>query len=550
MTEACPPGVQADEVRAQLQRILAAPDFKVSERNRRFLSYVVEKSLSGDAAQIKAYTIATSVFGRGKDFDPQIDSIVRIEAGRLRRALENYYLRSGADDPLEINIPKGSYVPEFMQRAAGDRKGGQARVHPPVSQRNATRHGPRIFVAPFEEDEGDEKDPNFMHGLVRQIIVGLTRFTDLFVFGANTTFGARPEVDRAKLRAELGADYILSGGTSLSPTQFSIEVMLINAIDGQCLWGETFYRRLEPKEILRLRDEVAKSVVRTLAQPYGILSSKALDIDGDHPERMSSYDCVVRFHSYWRTYDHEAFEAVRVGLEHAIASDPGYAEAFACLSQMYTNAARFGEDVSHATNDPLKRARDLALRAIELSPGSSRGHHALGLALWFSGNVSGSLEALKTGWALNPNDSEVMADLGLRHAMLMEWDKGVPLLEESYARNPAQPSPYRVGLVLYHLAHNHDEAAFDEAHRIDEPKLVHNHLLKAVTAARFGRLEDAHASLEAVLAIDASYLDHIVADLRYRNLHPDLIEIIVAGVKVLSEQINLGQAVRFHRQSS
>ncbi len=526
-------GIQATDVRAQLQRIVTASDFEASDRNRRFLSFVVDKSLSGDAAHIKAYTIATSVFGRGQDFDPQIDSIVRIEAGRLRRALENYYLRSGADDPIEISIPKGSYCPKFVPRAADDRKDSPLRVDPPVSRGTAARSGRRIFVAPFEEEEGTEVRPNFTHGLMRQIIVGLTRFTDLFVFGPNTTFGTGPYVDRVRPRADLEADFILTGGTSLSSTQFSIEVMLIDAIDGQCLWGETFNRQLEPGEILRLRDEVANSVVRTLAQPYGILSSKALDVDGDHPERMSSYDCVARFHTYWRTYDREMFEPVRVGLEQAIATDPGYAEAFACLSQIYTNAARFGEDVSHATKDPLKRARDLALRAIELTPGSSRGHHALGLAFWFSGNLSGSLEALEKGLALNPNDSEIMADLGLRRTMRMDWDRGVPLLEESYARNPAQPSPHRVGLVLNHLAHDRDEAAFDEARRIDAPQVVYGHLLTAVAAARLGRSQEANASIASILAIDADYFDRIVEDLQSRNLHSDLIEIIVAALPEL-----------------
>ncbi len=517
-------------VRSQLARILDSSDFDASERNRRFLSHVVEETLTGRSAHIKAYAIATSVFERGADFDPQLNSIVRIEAGRLRRSLENYYLRGGADDPIRIGIPKGSYVPDFEPLGALDWKTDQARIKPPVPRKNEKGHGRTIFVAPFDEQGGDLARPDFSHGLRRQIIVGLTRFTDLFVFGPGATFGSVPEPDRERLRRELGADFILTGGTSLSATQFSVEVMLIDARDGQCLWGETFNRSLEPDEILRLRDEVANSVVRTLAQPYGILSNRAPETDGDHPESMTSYDCVVRFHSYWRTYDREAFEPVRAGLERVVATDPGYAEAFACLSQIYTNAARFGEDVSDVTGNPLKRARELALRSIELAPRSSRGHHAIGLALWFGGNVSGSLEALKTGLALNPNDSEIMADLGLRHALLAQWDNAVPLLEESYARNPAQPTPYRIGLALYHLAHDRNEAAFDEARRIDATRVVYGHLVTAVAAARLGRSEDADASMQALLAIDARYLDRIVADLRSRNLHPELIELIVAGL--------------------
>ena len=87
--------VSADAVRAELSRMLASPHFDASERNRGFLKHVVEEVLAGRADRIKAYTIATEVFGRDPKFDPQLDSIVRIEAGRLRRAIERYHLTDG-----------------------------------------------------------------------------------------------------------------------------------------------------------------------------------------------------------------------------------------------------------------------------------------------------------------------------------------------------------------------------------------------------------------------------------------------------------------------
>src|SRR5512144_2970780 len=97
--------VGAREVQDQLRRILASDGFHASARNRRFLEYVVEETLAGRADRIKAYNIATSVFGRGADFDPDLDSIVRIEAGRLRRSLDHYYLTAGGADALLIGIP-------------------------------------------------------------------------------------------------------------------------------------------------------------------------------------------------------------------------------------------------------------------------------------------------------------------------------------------------------------------------------------------------------------------------------------------------------------
>ena len=111
--------VSASDIRIQLGRILGSSDFRVPERNRKFLSYVVEEALAGRADRIKAYSIAIEAFGRDASFDPQSDPVVRIEAGHVRRALEMYYLTGGQLDPLLISIPMGGYVPTFMRRDVG-----------------------------------------------------------------------------------------------------------------------------------------------------------------------------------------------------------------------------------------------------------------------------------------------------------------------------------------------------------------------------------------------------------------------------------------------
>jgi transposase len=107
----------ADACRAQLERILHSADFVATNRDRRFTTYVVGESLAGRADRIKACSIATRVFGRDASFDPQSDPIVRVEAGHLRRALERYHLGAGREDPVEVTIPKGGYLPFFVGRA-------------------------------------------------------------------------------------------------------------------------------------------------------------------------------------------------------------------------------------------------------------------------------------------------------------------------------------------------------------------------------------------------------------------------------------------------
>ena len=107
-----------DEIRKQLGRIVASEALRGSLRLTRFITFVVEATLAGMGDRIKAYTIAIEALGRGSNFDPQSDPIVRVEAGRLRQALARYYAAAGRDDPLVIELPRGTYVPSFRRRGA------------------------------------------------------------------------------------------------------------------------------------------------------------------------------------------------------------------------------------------------------------------------------------------------------------------------------------------------------------------------------------------------------------------------------------------------
>src|ERR1035441_9439172 len=109
-------GVPAAEVRAQLDFILRSRAFIQSHRIRRFLQFVVEERLLGQPQRLKEYLIGLEVFDRREAFDPRVDSIVRVEARRLRYKLEEYYRTEGREDSVRIVLRKGSYVPIFEYR--------------------------------------------------------------------------------------------------------------------------------------------------------------------------------------------------------------------------------------------------------------------------------------------------------------------------------------------------------------------------------------------------------------------------------------------------
>jgi hypothetical protein len=143
-----------EEIRAALDRIAVSEAFRACPQLVAFLRYVVEATLRGGQDRIKGYTIAVEALGRGDDFNPQDDPIVRVEAMRLRRALQRYYANGGRDDSVRIVLPLGSYVPEFCRSGTP--------IAPPPSERAHNGHVPiahaawddfLLFLTAYMEDD-------------------------------------------------------------------------------------------------------------------------------------------------------------------------------------------------------------------------------------------------------------------------------------------------------------------------------------------------------------------------------------------------------------
>ena len=105
--------IPAADILAQLDRILSSPGFATAGRGSRFLRYVVEQTLAGQGDNLKEFSLGIEVFDRGEGYDPRVDSIVRVDAGRLRSKIDEYYNGEGKLDPIRISLPRGGYLPQF-----------------------------------------------------------------------------------------------------------------------------------------------------------------------------------------------------------------------------------------------------------------------------------------------------------------------------------------------------------------------------------------------------------------------------------------------------
>ena len=123
------------QFQAEIERLVASHALHGSESLCKLLRYLGKQALDHPGVPVKEYQIATEVFGRQADFDPQLDSMVRVQAGRLRSKLAEYYGTEGAGDRLVIELPKGSYAITFHERAGaatlpgnGTAVGSQAQI--------------------------------------------------------------------------------------------------------------------------------------------------------------------------------------------------------------------------------------------------------------------------------------------------------------------------------------------------------------------------------------------------------------------------------------
>ena len=221
--------VASDEARAELARVIGSPDFPATPRHRRFLSFVVEHGLlKGGNNRVKAKEVAVQVFGRPENFHPTIDAIVRIEASKLRRDLETYYLKSGKRNPVRIEIPRGGYDAVFVRRSDAD--AGEMSAVPALTGNHAEDASAELQrVLESRDFPATERNRKFLAYIVQRELDGAPqeispKHVATRVFGRRPTFDPVTDpivrIEAGRLRRDLEFYYLKSG--SRNPLRITI----------------------------------------------------------------------------------------------------------------------------------------------------------------------------------------------------------------------------------------------------------------------------------------------------------------------------------------
>jgi adenylate cyclase len=554
-------------VRAQLERILANGEFKAPERARNFLRYVVEETLAGHSARIKAFSIAVEVFGRDATFDAQNDPVVRIEAGRLRRALERYYLVAGQDDSIDLDIPKGGYVPTFTWR----RQEQPAQIAlegidstlpapqsvPPVAarrvpgrratiaalfgaglvvlciivtgailfgwspwSRSVSPNGPSLIIRPFADLGGSGDSSLYAAGLTEEILSQIARFRELKVIGSETSRNLPSGADVAQLRRQFGVGYVLEGAVRVSDGRLRVTSRVVDAESSAVIWSQAYDEDLRSRDLVRIEVDIAGKVATTVAQPYGIIfhadEQRAARVP---PDDLEAYQCTLRFYNYRALLSAEAHASVRSCLERAVERHPAYATAWAMLSYIYLDEDRFGFNATRG-EPAIARALEAARRAVRLDPESTRALQALMAALFFNGQAEEALRVGARAYALNPNDTELLGEYGSRVAQAGDWGRGAALIEEALVRNPGN-SGYYTGMLGFAAYMQGDDAkAVALIRRTDLTKFPLYYVIAALIYTRAGFTQEAAESRARFLAMRPTFFDDLEGELAKRNFSP------------------------------
>jgi TolB-like protein/Tfp pilus assembly protein PilF len=398
----------AEECEAALRSVLADCEFRTSPRRTALLSYLVEQALGGGSARLKETAIAIDVFGRGSDFDPRFDAIVRGEARRLRHSLASYYVGTGLTDPVVISIPKGSYLPQFSYRTApamGDTgHPGQGETPRPVVAVSAEDEGvaplagdaadlspeprpqaqllrriataavaaaacagivtlfmlngraeseadpladpliPDVFVEPLQATGSFDGVDALAAGISATLIADLMRFPGFRLYDYNESLAWPLAEDPAASTSPTKGDFVVRGVLLATDKDIALAVRLIDVPNGQIIWSETFNRPLTPGAIVEMQADVSGQIASSLGEPYGVLRGLRNAGVGVGQAEISSFSCVMQAFAYRHTNRADNYAETRACLEEAVVRDPGYADAWAMLGFLRLDGGRFGYD--------------------------------------------------------------------------------------------------------------------------------------------------------------------------------------------------------------
>jgi TolB-like protein/Tfp pilus assembly protein PilF len=420
------------------------------------LRFVVTETLAGNEHRLKEYTIAVEVFERDKSFDPRTNSVVRVEASRLRHRLREYFLGPGRGDAIHVELPAGSYVPQFITTRAAPKTAAKpaAMAVPEWEASPLLPEKPSIAVLPFVFFGEDRRRQCLADGIAEALITALSR-----VHWLPVTARASPYGRESKVR------YALEGSVRHEGDRIRVFARSIDAVTGNVLWAQRYDHALD--DAFALEEEISQRIAAAVELE---LAAAERERAMRHPPRdLDAWGLYQRGVAYmYRCTSQDSRRAKRL-FRRAAANDPRFASPLGALA--YAGFLDFVLGFTDEPGETIAAAGVAGRAAVARDDKDPMAHFGLGRAMSLAGKLDAAMRELQIAMELNPNFAPAYLGIGGALSLAGRHREAIDALDRAIELSPHHPMLWTMENMraLSHI----ELAEFDKA--IESARLACRH---------------------------------------------------------------------------
>ncbi len=514
-----------------LNEVLASRTFAGTRRLRELLQFLVDKTVRGEADEIKEFLIATEVYGRSVQYDPQVDSTVRVEVGRLRKKLADYYAGEGHDARLRFEIPRGSYVPLFVECAPTP--GPYIEPEPVPIRRSwapwllgamimtallgtllskqwSTPQGAAnaVAVLPFVALSDGGGSDQFAASLTADVTAAAAQTGSVRVAAQSTMQAFRNRaVPPGEVAKRTGAGAVLEGSVRRDADRALVTVQLVSATSGYTIWARTWEERGTDANTLsrKLGGEVGRALAEFLKS--GAQSAAAVSV---RPELMASYldaDRLLRqrvLQNGWPgKLPENVSRAIRM-FEDVTKQAPDFARGWVALGEAKEWAYEL--DPAHP-RALLDAARAAVERAIHIDSNQADAHARLA-SIYFYGyrDLTAAEKSVRRAIELNPRDVRSTAKYADLLRIQGRVSEALTEISRALVFDPAATRLWAKQALLYYDLDRFEDAirAADHSLQLNDGQEMNQYSMalwvRGLSLERLGRRAEAEQAFRTALA--------------------------------------------------
>jgi TolB-like protein len=495
------PAIEERALIRHMEKICASPEFRSKQVLCRFLSYIISETLAGREDDIKAFSIGVDVFNKDENFDPGQDTLVRINAGRLRRMLDLYYSHTGKKDELRIEIPKGGYAPTFIRRP--DPTQDPEKESSPGTEEPFPLEA-SIAVLAFKDLSDDPSRAYFARGFSYELLVELTQFEDLQVYNYLNA-GDHPEKGTPlhTRMLEKKIRFTVGGAIHGDHERINILVDLRDLHQAKQIWCERYTKIISKDKLIDIQQNIVQDLAGKLGGEYGIilrrLSRETETLKSVNP---STHTAVLKYYNQLVNNTPETVRDAFEALNKAVEVDPRCGIALSCLANLHGNAYSldFGDpDKSYETMGKL------AEQAYSLDPNILIVQNGLIYKCFLYEEKERFFHLADRMLERNPKSTLRLGALGFHLSLYGDWERGKQILDSVMQGNLEYPRYFHGATTLYYYRDKDYEKALKEANNYQVPGFFWGPMLRAAALGQLSRVDEAQMELEQLFQIKPDF---------------------------------------------